>query len=194
MRDMTYYVAVSLDGYIAAPDDTFDAFPVQGDHIEWIIDEWTDTLPGIGLEMLGRTADNSRFDTVVMGWGTLAAGFPHGVHDPYPHLRSYVVTHHPGREVPGPTGPNLSLTGDDPVELVRRLKKEEGAGIWLCGGGVLASALVDEIDRMVLKVNPFLLGDGKRLFAQRPYAVHGFELAETRAFTTGVVVNSYVRR
>ena len=72
MREMTYYVAVSLDGYIAAPDDTFDAFPVQGDHIDWIIDEWTDTLPGIGLEMLGRTADNSRFDTVVMGWGTLA--------------------------------------------------------------------------------------------------------------------------
>ncbi len=193
MRDLTYFVAVSLDGYIAAPDDTFDAFPLQGDHIDWIIENWTDTLPGIGLDMLGMKADNSIFDTAVMGWGTLAAGFPHDVYDPYPHLRSYVVTHHPEREVPGDTG-GLTLTDEDPVALVRRLKQEDGGGIWLCGGGLLASSVVDEIDRMVLKVNPILLGDGKRLFAQRPYAPVGFELAETRSFTTGVVVNSYVRR
>ena len=193
MRDLTYFVAVSLDGYIAAPDDTFDAFPMQGDHIDWIFDEWTDTLPGIGLEMVGRTADNSKFDAVVMGWGTYTAGFPHGVTDPYPHLESYVVTHHPGREVPGDPG-KTTLTDEDPVALVRRLKQADGAGIWLCGGGQLSSTLVDEIDRLVLKVNPILLGDGKRLFAQRPYAVKGFELAESRPFGTGVVVNSYLRR
>lgn len=46
----------------------------------------------------------------------------------------------------------------------------------------------------MLKVNPILLGDGKRLFAQRPYAPQGFELTDTRSFATGVVVNSYVRR
>lgn len=190
---MTYFVAVSLDGYIASPTDTFDAFPVQGDHIDWIVAEWTDTLPGIGLDMLGLKADNSRFDTAVMGWGTLASGFPHGISDPYPHLRSYVITHHPDREVPGDTG-DLTLTGEDPAALVRRLKQEDGSGIWLCGGGELASSVVDEIDRMVLKVNPILLGDGKRVFAQRPYAVREFALTETRSFTTGVVVNSYMRR
>lgn len=194
MRELTYFVAVSLDGYIASPTDTFEAFPVEGDHIDWIVRDWTDTLPGVGLDALGMRADNARFDTAVMGWGTLAAGFPHGVHDPYPHLRSYVVTHHPDRELPGPTGPRLQLTGEDPTELVRRLKHEDGAGIWLCGGGELAASVVDEIDRMVFKVNPILLGDGKRLLAPRPYAVRAFDLVDTRSFRTGVVVNSYRRR
>jgi len=193
VRELTYFVAVSLDGYIAAPDDTFDAFPMQGDHIDWIFEEWTDTLPGIGLDMVGLKADNSRFDAVVMGWTTYAAGFPHGVTDPYPHLESYVVTHRPGREVPGDPG-RTTLTDEDPVALVRRLKQADGVGIWLCGGGQLASTLVDEIDRMVLKVNPILMGDGKRIFAQRPYAAQAFELTASRAFGTGVIVNSYVRR
>jgi dihydrofolate reductase len=141
--------------------------------------------------MVGLTADNSKFDTVVMGWGTYAAGFP--VTDPYPHLESYVVTHHPDRKVPGDPG-KITFTDEDPVALVRRLKQTDGAGIWLCGGGQLASTLVDEIDRLVFKVNPIMLGDGKRIFGQRPYAVKEFALTETRSFETGVVVNSYVRR
>jgi len=193
MRELTYFVAVSLDGFIAAPDDTFDAFPMQGAHIDWLIEEWPDTLPGFVLDAVGAKADNAHFDAVLMGWGTYAAGFPQGVTDPYPHLQSFVVTHHPEREVPGDTG-ELTITDEDPVALVRRLKQEEGSGIWLCGGGQLASSLVDEIDRLVIKVNPVLLGDGKRIFAQRPYAPQGFELTATRSFDTGVVANSYVRR
>jgi dihydrofolate reductase len=193
MRDLTYFVAVTLDGFIAAPDDTFDAFPMQGAHIDWIFEEWIDTVPGLGLEMTGLKPDNSKFDAVLMGWGTYAAGFPHGTTDPYPHLESYVITHHPDREVPGDPG-NVTLTDEDPVALVRRLKQADGAGIWLCGGGLLASTLVDEIDRLVFKVNPIMLGDGKRLFGRRPYAVKEFELTESRPFETGVVVNSYVRR
>ena len=194
VRTLTYFVAVSVDGFIASPTDTFEAFPQQGDHLDWIFREWADTLPTAALDALGLTPDGSRFDTAVMGWGTLAAGFPFGVVDPYPHLRSYVVTHHPDRELPGAPGANLTLTGEDPVALVRRLKAQDGAGIWLCGGGALAASVVDEIDTLVLKVNPILLGDGKRLFAPHPYAVRGLELAGSRPFDSGVVVNTYLRR
>jgi hypothetical protein len=36
MRSLTYYIAVSLDGYIAGPDGQFDAFLAEGDHMAGI--------------------------------------------------------------------------------------------------------------------------------------------------------------
>ncbi|MCO1659419.1 dihydrofolate reductase family protein [Pseudonocardia humida] len=186
MRELTYFVAVSLDGFIAAPDDTFDAFPVQGDHIDWIFREWVDTLPTPGLEMVGLKADNSRFDTVLMGWKTYAAG---GVPNPYQHLRQYVFSRRE-REVPD----DIHLTDRDPVEVVRELKAEpDGSGIWLCGGGQLAGTLVEEIDRFVFKVNPLLLGAGIPLFADRAYDPRALTRVASLPFESGVVVNEYVR-
>ena len=64
------------------------------------------------------------------------------------------------------------------------------AGVWLCGGSTLAGALFDEIDRLVLKVNPILLGAGLPLFASQAC---GFEREDCRAFDSGVVLLSYRR-
>jgi dihydrofolate reductase len=189
VRELTYLVAVSLDGYIAAPDHTFDAFPMQGDHLDWIFREYADTLPTVGLARVGVQADNSRFDTVLMGWNTYAAGFAAGVTDPYQHLRQYVFsrTHD---EADG----EIVLTDRDPVAVVRELKAEPtGTGIWLCGGGQLASTLYDEIDRFVFKVNPVLLGAGIPVFAERGYTPRTLTRVASRPFESGVVVNDYRR-
>ncbi len=188
MRELTYYVATSLDGRIAAPDGDFSAFSMVGDHIDMIVRDWTDTLPGPAQTALGVTPPRSRFDAVVMGWNTYAAGFPHGVDDPYPHLDQVVVTQsHLDHAVPA----GVRLTAD-PVAEVQRLKAAPGVGVWLCGGGALAGAVVDEIDRLVVKVNPVLLGDGPALVTA-PYAARDFRLDRTQAFGSGVVVNEYVR-
>jgi dihydrofolate reductase len=45
------------------------------------------------------------------------------------------------------------------------LKKEDGKDIWLCGGGDLATKLFSEIDGIIMKVNPILLGSGIPLFS-----------------------------
>lgn len=70
MRDATYYIAVSLDGRIAAPDGDFSAFPESGDHMDVILNDYTDTVPAHVQSALGLRADGSRFDTVMMGWNT----------------------------------------------------------------------------------------------------------------------------
>jgi dihydrofolate reductase len=88
----------------------------------------------------------------------------HGVNDPYPHLRQYVFSRaHDAEDAPA----HITVTAENPVAVVQRLKTEtSGSGIWLCGGGRLASTLIDHIDRLVLKVNPIVLGSGIPLFAE----------------------------
>jgi dihydrofolate reductase len=85
---------------------------------------------------------------------------------------------------------DVQLVKDDPVALVRRLKQQSGLGIWLCDGANLAGALYEEIDELVLKVNPVVLGTGIPLFrgARGPIQL---ELTDHRTFAGGVAVHSY---
>lgn len=187
MRKLIYYVATTIDGYIADPRGKFDMFPMVGDHIDAIFKEYTDTLPAPALQALGLVADRSRFDTVVMGWRTYEVGFEHGVVNPYPHLTQIVFSReHESRH------PDVKVTAEDPVATVRGLKAQAGSGIWLCGGGALAATLEDEIDELMLKVNPIVLGDGIRLFA-RPSGPARWRLAEARTFESGVAFMTYRR-
>ncbi|MER7796534.1 dihydrofolate reductase family protein [Microbacterium sp. NPDC096154] len=188
MRELVYYVAVSLDGCIAAPDGGFDAFLVEGDHAPVLFEEYGDAIPAHVLSALGLQPPAARFDTVVLGWNSLLPGLKIGVDSPYPHLRQYVASR-TARQV----APDVTLTSD-PVATVRELKAEEGLDIWLCGGGELAGALIDEVDRLVLKRNPFAFGSGIPLFGHAPYESRRFDLVSVRPFQSGVVVEEYVRR
>ena len=87
----------------------------------------------------------------------------------------------------------MTLSTDDPASVVRALKAEPaGSDIWLCGGGQLAGALHDEIDALVLKVNPITLGDGIGLFGGRA-ATGSYALTQSTAFDSGVVISHYDR-
>lgn len=193
MRELTYYVAVTLDGYIAGPGGEYDAFLTEGDHMAAINDRFADTIPTDVADALGIPQHRSEFDTVLMGWNTYAVGLPHTT-SPYRHLRQFVFSRsHTAEELPGePVG--LTLTDEDPVAVVRALKQEQGGGIWLCGGGALASSLAAEVDRLVLKRQPLRFGDGIALFAPTRYAPQRFDEISSTAYRSGVVVSEYVRR
>jgi dihydrofolate reductase len=189
MRRLTYHIAVSLDGYIAATDGSFDGFAQVGDHIDALVRDVPETLPGHVLAAMGIHAPNDTYDTVVMGWNTYSVGLAYGIKSPYPHLRQHVVsrTHQPGE-----VGDDVRLVSGDPVALIRELKAESSTKeIWLCGGGTLARTLRNEIDRLVLKINPVLLGSGIPVFAPGPPSNRSFVLESTRAFESGVLMTSY---
>ena len=189
MRDLTYYVAVSLDGYIAGPRGEFDRFVFEGDHMAAIWAKYAGTAPTALAEAAGLPLEPSPFDTVLMGWNTYAVGLP-DMPSPYRHLRQIVFTreHQPQAGADG-----VEFTDRDPVEVVRELKAEPGAGIWLCGGGALAAAVRNEIEHLALKCNPVLFGSGIPLFADKDYAPVDFRPTAITPFESGVVLAEYSR-
>jgi dihydrofolate reductase len=122
-----------------------------------------------------------------MGRGTYEPGLAVGMTSPYPQLRQYVFS----RSLTG-ADPDVEIVAGDPVEVVRRLRREDGLGIWLCGGGRLAAQLRDEIDELILKINPVVLGAGIPLFAGE-FRPAQLRLAETRTFETGTILATYGR-
>ncbi|MGO1948084.1 MAG: dihydrofolate reductase family protein [Mycobacteriaceae bacterium] len=188
MRELVYYVAVSLDGFIAGPDGQFDAFPVDegGEFVQRITQRFPDAIPTDIADRLGIDQSGGRFSTVLMGWNTYRVDGDNSMASPYRHLEQIVFSRsHRAEEN------NLRTTGEDPVEVVRELKRQDGGDIWLCGGGLLAGALSGEIDRLVLKRNPLVFGAGIPLFAGRGYEALPFDLVEARPFGSGVVVEEY---
>lgn len=163
MRKLVYYVGVSLDGYIAGPGGEYDFYPVDEKMGASINVEYPEFVPTQFRPQLGMALDtpNQHFDTVIMGRGTYEPGLFAGFPSPYAHMKQYVVSTTLGRI----DDSAVELVDADPVGLVRRLKKEEGRDIWLCGGGNLAAQLLGEIDEMIIKSYPVVAGGGVSVFA-----------------------------
>ena len=189
MRKLTYYIATSLDGFIAGPDGGFDFFAFEGDLAAAILADYPETMPVHAREPLGiADAANARFDTVLMGRATYEPALALGITSPYAHLRQFVFSRTLEQRDPA-----VQIVGGDPVEFVRELKRQDGTGIWLCGGATLAGQLVDEIDELIIKRYPVVLGSGIPLF-HAPFAVTNVVLTDSRVFNTGATISTYVQR
>ncbi|RAY15491.1 dihydrofolate reductase [Actinomadura craniellae] len=192
MRRLTYYVATTIDGFIAAPDGSFGFFPADDradEMAEFLTSRYPETVPTHVREHMGLDLPGNRcFDTVVMGHGTYRPALDIGVTSPYRHLRQYVVS----TALTESPDPEVELVPGDPAGLVRRLKREEGLGIWLAGGGRLAGALLPEIDELIVKRYPLVIGTGIPVFTAQ-FQPRAFELTDTRVFGGGAVVLSYTR-
>lgn len=137
-RRLRYQVAVSLDGFLARPDGSYD----------WIVDD-----AAIDLETLFR-----EFDTVVMGRKTHELMIAQGGTGAMPGADVIVFS----RTLPSSRTKGLRITGEDPGRVIKAIKKTPGKDIWLFGGGSLFHALLaaKQVDTVELAVMPVLLGDG----------------------------------
>lgn len=187
MRTLVYYVATTIDGFIADPDGGADIFPNHPDSVTALFRRYPETCPVHLRPVFGIGDEAVRFDTVILGANTHRPAIDAGLTSGYPHLRQLVVTH--GAI---PTDPSVETVGGDLVALVRTLKAEPGADIWLCGGGAVAAQLIDEIDELQVKVNPVLLGAGIPL-ASTGFAPSTWELVEVEQLPAGVVLLTYRR-
>ena len=64
----------------------------------------------------------------------------------------------------------IIFTNENPGDLIKKLKKQRGKGIWICGGADIVQQLVNEnlIDIYYITVIPTILGSGIRLFHEQP--------------------------
>ncbi|MFJ4710688.1 dihydrofolate reductase family protein [Streptomyces sp. NPDC088785] len=193
MRKLTYFVAVSVDGFIG--DETGDGAMfmefVDEEFLAYLTGTWPETIAAPGRQALGLDGvANKKFDTVIQGRRSYQVGLDAGLTSPYGHLREYVLTRSLGES----PHPNVRLIHDDVAGAVRALKAEDGdLDIWLCGGAQLAGLLADEIDELVLKTYPVVLGAGLPMFGGRRSSLDRFDLTENRTFGNGVIVRWYIR-
>jgi dihydrofolate reductase len=187
MRELKYYVACTVDRFIAAEDGSFDAFLTEGEHLQDLFNDYPETVPAHLQEIVGVQGRTNRvFDTVLMGRKTYEVGSRLGITSPYPQMKQYIFS----RTMKESPDPAVELVPSDELAMVKRIKQGVGRDIWLCGGGALAAALFTEIDELILKVNPVVLGAGIPLFADRVPQT-ALELAGTRAYANGFALMRY---
>lgn len=186
MRELKYYVACTVDRFIAREDGSFDFFLTDGEHVADLLANFPETIPVHFRDKLGITAENRCFDAVVMGRRTYEVGVKEGITNPYPQMQQYLFS----RTLKASPDQNVELISTDPVACVRELKQQPGKDIWLCGGGNLATVLFSEIDEMILKVHPILLGSGIPLFAGaiKPTSL---ALTQSKIYNNGFMLLNY---
>ncbi len=171
-RKTIVFIAASLDGFIAGPDDnlTFlDLVAKEGEDYGY-----ADFMRNVDTVMVGRKT----YDWVMKQ----VAEFPHA------DIESYVITR---TEKPA-LGKTAFYTGN-PVTLVKELVQKEGKNIFIDGGAELVNSLLKEklVDEIYLSVIPVILGDGIRLFhTGNPMQVS--TLVSAKQFSTGLVQLHYV--
>lgn len=188
MPELTYYVACSVDGYIAHIDGSHDGFSQDAKYLANLFASFPETLPSHLRDVMGIQAENKCFDVVLMGRKTYEVGLKDGITNPYSHMKQYVFS----RSMSQSPNENVELVCENAVELVTRLKGETGKGIWLCGGADLATTLFAHklIDQLILKINPFLMGSGIPLFSGVIQQTT-LELANSNIYENGVLLLHY---
>ena len=146
MAKILGYIAASLDGFIAAPNDSLD---------------WLFKYDGMDLGEHDYALFLKQVRTVVMGRGT----YDFLARDPAPWAygdqRVIVVTSRPIEDPKGPLE-----TRSDVDALIAELRALEDGDVWMLGGGELQMAFMERgaLDEIEIYVMPELLGGGRPLF------------------------------
>ncbi len=176
MRKISLFIAMSLDGYIAKPNDDLTFLKrVEKAGEDYGYGEFTDTIDTL---IIGRRT----YDYVLKNVGL--SHYDNGQRD------VYVITRTERPKIGRTTFYTGNLT-----ELVRRLKSEKGKNIYCDGGAEVINELLkhDLIDELIISIIPVLLGGGTRLFKDgRPEQT--LEFLEIKTFETGLTQLHYQRK
>ena len=170
-RKVILYIASSLDGYIAKPNDDLSFLSrVQQEGQDYGYAEFIDNV-----------------DTVILGRKTYDWVMKQVKEFPHAQLDSYIITRTPRQDIG-----NIKFYTGNLKELVLRLKHERGKNIFIDGGAEIVTELLKEklIDQIYLSIVPILLGDGVRLFKDG-LPEQNLRLINSKQFETGLIQLQY---
>ena len=146
---VTYYVATSLDGYIAKEDGDVS---------------WLEEL-NISMEDAGYDEFYSTVDALVMGRKTCEMVVSFGKW-PYGDKPVWVCS---SNKITPIEGSNLQA-GRTPEEAYKAANEMNIKHLWLVGGGSLASSFLENnlLSNISLSLMPIILGSGIKLFGDLP--------------------------
>ncbi|MBM1105985.1 dihydrofolate reductase [Aurantibacter crassamenti] len=173
MKKIIYYVAISIDGFIAGPNEDISGFTAAGEGVNKYLEDLKD------------------FKTVIMGRKTYEFGYKYGLvpgQPAYPHMQHYIFSF--GLQFENQSDQVHVCKLD--IDIIKNLKQKSETDIYMCGGGKFAGWLLENelIDIVKIKLNPLILGDGIRLFgsSKKQYQL---KLVESESFNDGLTINTY---
>lgn len=172
-RKVVVYIATSIDGFIAKPDDDLSFLSLvekEGEDYGY-----ADFIATVDTVIIGRKT----YD-----WVVEHAAFPHT------DKKTFVITHQQR-----PAEGNIQFYNGDLLTLIQSLQSTPGKSIFCDGGADIINQLLafDVIDELTLSIVPVLLGEGTRLFHQQSKE-QLFKLVNCRSFDTGLVQLQYQRK
>lgn len=175
MRKLSLFIATSLDGYIAKPNDDLSFLKsVEKEGEDYGYAEFTATIDTI---IIGRKT----YDYVLKEIGS--SHYDNGQRD------IYVIT-----RTKRPTAGRTIFYSGRLTDLVQQLKSGNGKNIYCDGGAEIINELLqhDLIDELIISIVPILVGNGTRLFKDNRPEQH-LELISAKSFETGLTQLRYKR-
>ncbi len=146
-RKVVLFIASSLDGYIAAKDES----------LEWLFE-----VEGEGDNGFSEFYDT--VDTVLMGKKTYDWVMKQEIEEfPYKNKECYVFTRSSYKDTE-----NVKFVNDDIKNFENKLKNKVGNNIWVAGGGELLNSFIQEdlVDEFIITIAPTIIGNGIPLFKE----------------------------
>ncbi|CDF80381.1 dihydrofolate reductase [Formosa agariphila KMM 3901] len=173
MKKVKLYIAMSLNGKIAAADGGVD---------------WLEAIPNPDDSDYGYSNFYDSIDTTVQGHATYKEILSWDIEFPYLSKRNYVFT----RDETKRDDRNAMFVSKNPVDFMRDLKLKDGKDIWLIGGGQINTLLLNAglIDEIQVYVMPIILTEGINLFEALPNET-GLHLESSKTYASGAVEMLY---
>ena len=174
--ETSVYIATTLDGFIARPDDELD----------WL--EHDSLGEDYGFQRFKET-----LDALVLGRRTYEKVLGFGVEWPYAGLKTMVWSRKLiDDDVPAELrDQGVEVSALHPPELLADLGARGLKHAWIDGGAMVQAFLAaGEVDVITISRIPILIGQGLPLFGALPADMR-LEHLNTTAFESGVVQSSY---